>query len=402
MLRAAGNHGPRRTLQMKVTDKYRDYRAALASFVEGRRDFFRLFGGAALMLAPAARALSASQRRADDAEGTPTRGRIDVHHHIIPGFYVTSMKERGVMNVGGVPFPQWSPARMIGSMDSLGVDQAVVSVSAPGVSIGDAGFERESSRALNEYCAELARDYAPRIGAFATVPDPASLDAVEETRHALEALRLDGVCLFSSYGGRYLGDPAFDDYLAFLDARSAIVFVHPTLPIPRLHPDLPFDPPIIEFVFETTRTVASMLYMGVFERYPRIRFIVAHLGGTLPFLAWRLRLFETSTRDSMRRYRENNPHPVQHYLSKLYYDVAVSASPGNLAATRTLAGPERLLFGSDFPFVPPDMLELNMRSLEHTGPDRDAIAYANAAALFPRFAAPYISDSVLTDKKPYA
>jgi predicted TIM-barrel fold metal-dependent hydrolase len=336
-----------------------------ALFGRTRRAF--VAGLLASGLLPRRRAMAAQAAAAPAPEPAAAPRRVDVHHHIVPEFYVRAMTAAGLPTVGGVPYPRWNEERMLGALDSMRIWKAIVSVSSPGVAVPDPGMQRDLARQLNEYSADLARRHAARVGAFATVPLASPEAAIAEVGHALDRLRLAGVCLFSNYEGRYLGDPRLDELLAELDRRRAIVFLHPTLPQRALWPDLPFDPPIVEFVFETTRAITNLVFTGALERFPNIRFIVAHLGGTIPFVAWRLRLFEHSPREEFQAYRRRARRPVAEYLARLYYESAMAASPGNLADVLSFVPAQQLLFGSDFPFAAQSMIDLNTASPAQPG-----------------------------------
>jgi len=302
----------------------------------------------------------------DAVEGKPKK-RIDVHHHIVPRTYVEAMNKAGYGTIGGVPFPKWEPETLERSFDVLGISKAIVSISAPGVAVPDVGAEKEIARHVNEYSAELMRDFGSRVGAFATIPMSSVDSAIAESTYALDTLGLNGVCLFSNHQGVYLGDAALDEYMDYLNQRDAIVFVHPTLPLKELLPPVSLDPPLVEFVFETTRAVSNMLYNGVLERDPRIRFVLAHLGGTMPFISWRMGLFEHSPRQEFVDFRARCPKPVKEYLAGLYYDIGVSCSEGNLRNVLSFIPEEHVLFGSDFPFAAQSFIDLNTRSLMESG-----------------------------------
>ncbi len=113
-------------------------------------------------------------------------------------------------------------------------------------------------------------------------------EAVAEIDHALGALKHQGVCLFASYGEKFLGDPQFDPVLEALNARAAVVFVHPALHPSSRKLDLPWPGFMMEYVFDTTRAAVNLVFGGAIERFPRIRFVLAHAGGLMPYFAWRL------------------------------------------------------------------------------------------------------------------
>ncbi len=188
------------------------------------------------------------------------------------------------------------------------------------------------SRAL-EASAELVAKHPARFGGFAVLPLPDVAGALEELEYALDTVELDGIVLFASQSdGRYLGDPDLDELLAELDRRSAVTFIHPA--IPASLPHVPVDIPVfaMEFTFDTTRAVFNLAYTGALERYPNIRFILSHAGGTVPYLARRFSLLWLTDPELMKR----APKGGMHYLQQLYYDTALSANP------HALRSPERV------------------------------------------------------------
>ena len=256
---------------------------------QSRRSFLQAAGAG--IVAGTAMTGHASRAAETNAVRSATEGasaqRIDIHHHILPDFYVQALKSIGVNDVTGVPFPVWTPESTLGALPKLGVSKAIVSVSAPGVYFGDAGFARDLARRCNEFQAQFARQNPERIGGFASIPLPDVKDAIAETAHALDVLKLDGVCLLTNYDGIYLGDPRLDEYLAYLNQRRAVVLMHPTMAPASKLPDMQLSASILEFVFDTTRAITNLVVTGSLERYPDVRFIVSHLGGTIPMVAWR-------------------------------------------------------------------------------------------------------------------
>jgi predicted TIM-barrel fold metal-dependent hydrolase len=310
--------------------------------------------------------------------------RVDVHHHILPPAYVSALAGIGISGGGGVPFPAWSAEEALAVMDRNGIQAAVTSISTPGVHFGDAAFARDLARRCNEISARLASDHPARFGAFATLPLPDVKGALLELEHALDTLHLDGVVLLASQSdGRYLGDPHFDDLVAELDRREAVVFVHPT--IPKSSEAIPIDVPgfAAEFTFDTSRAVLNLIWSGTAERFRNVRWIFSHAGGTAPFLAWRWNLLNMQP-----TLRERAPQGVMHYLGRFFYDTALSANPHALRSLTELVGPSQLLFGSDYPFAPAPITAASIEGLAHyDGFDasaRHAIERTNALALLPR------------------
>ena len=215
--------------------------------------------------------------------------RIDVHHHILPPNFVSALNSLNIPWTGGPEVPSWSLQQAHDMMGAMGIDAAVASPS-PGVYWGgDTGFAVKLARETNEFVADVVRDDPEHFGGFATIPLPDVDASLEEVEYAYDTLGLDGVVLYTSQGDRYLGDRSYDPFFEELDRRKAIVFIHPTTIPPGADATgltIPFG--VAEFTFDTTRAVMNMLYSGTLERYPSIRYIVSHAGGTIPYLAWRI------------------------------------------------------------------------------------------------------------------
>jgi predicted TIM-barrel fold metal-dependent hydrolase len=309
--------------------------------------------------------------------------KIDVHHHVAPPNYVSTLAARGITETGGRPFPAWSPEEHLSLMDRHGIAMAMMSVSAPGVYFGDRELARELARACNEFLAELVRSHPGRFGAFAVLPLPDVDAALEELAYALDTLGLDGVSLTSSVDRRYMGDPAFSGLFDELNRRGAVVFMHPHTPEENVVPGLDLPSSLIEFVFETTRAVGKLLFSGTLERCPDVRLILPHAGGTVPYIALRLCLGQFWP-----GLQEQVPQGVIAYLNRLYYDTALAAAPYALRSLSELVDVSHILFASDYPFAPELATVATIGGLESyyasRPDDLDAVYQRNARALFPR------------------
>lgn len=307
--------------------------------------------------------------------------RIDVHHHILPPEYISALADLGITSGGGRPLPAWDVQGSLELMDRYAIATAITSISEPGIYFGDRLFARELARRCNEYAAQLIHQYPQRFGAFAILPLPDVDAALLELEYALDTLKLDGVVLLSNVDGRYPGDPMFDELFTELDRRRAIVFLHPTVPAINSELKLDLPPFLVEFVFDTTRAVTNLIYSGTLERCPDIRFILAHAGGTVPYLAYRIASGQIML--------PNAPQGVMTYLKRFYYDTALSANPYVLRSLTELVDASLILFGSDYPFAPEVMTNFTVRGIQtYHGFDeqaRRAIGRESALALFPRF-----------------
>ena len=338
------------------------------------------------MIKTSAAALAMGAMGAGAAMGNTDMSKIDVHQHFLPDVYVTALAKLGIYGAGGVDFPKWTPDGALEMMDGQNIKTGILSISAPGVHFGDDGAAVDLARTCNEYAASLLKQDLDRFGVFAVLPMPLVDASLAEAEFALDQLELDGVVLLSSYSdGTYLGDPKFDALMAALDARSAVAFVHPTVPVSAPGEQLTIPPFATEFVFDTSRAIANLIWTGVAEKYPNIKFIFSHAGGTAPFLAWRWSLLE-----QLPVTKTNFPKGFLHYLQNFYYDTALSGGAQALGALTNLVPSDKILFGSDFPFAPPPVSVAAWAGVSKfdglNAADRDKIASGNAKKIFPRLA----------------
>jgi 6-methylsalicylate decarboxylase len=302
----------------------------------------------------------------------------------------SAAKASGGIRPGGIDLPDWSPSAALKFMDGHGIATGVLSVSTPGAHLGDDAEARKWAREVNEYTADLVRADPGRFGLFATLTLPDVEGAIAEAEYALDTLHADGVVLLASNAGRYLGDPGFAPLLAYLHSRQAIVFVHPgelpAEPVPGI-PSLTAD-----FLLDTTRTAISLILSGAMKKYVGIKFILAHAGGFVPYIAYRILLTLVSQENKARQLLTlaDQKHQVPRLLAPLkrfYYDVALSSTPAALPSLFGIAEPTHVLYGSDFPFAPPVVVGFMASQYERTPMEsatRQAIDRLNAGKLFPR------------------
>jgi 6-methylsalicylate decarboxylase len=311
---------------------------------------------------------------------------IDVHHHILPDFFWRETETNEQSPVGGIAPPPWSKESALAFLDEAGIDVAVTSISSPGVHMGDDARARALARRCNEFSAELVQARRDRFGAFACLPLPDVDGALAELSYALDVLKLDGVILFSNANGIYLGDERFRTLFAELERRQAVVFVHPTLsPDPAMHA-LGLPDSLLDFPADTSRAIAHLHYTNTFARTPRVKYIFSHAGGTIPYLASRFAVV-----DEMNVVPGANERgTAADTFRRLYWDTAVSWRDPVLRLLRSVVGIDRVLFGTDFPYLRRDLAigcraELG-RTEALTDDERGAVLGETALALFPRIA----------------
>ena len=307
-------------------------------------------------------------------------GRIDVHAHVVPPFYVQAVEESGHRASVSAGYPAWTPELALAFMAQHDIGYAVNSISPPGVYFGDHGKAQALARRCNDYLAELMRGYPDKFGAIGILPLPNVDLALREIDYIYNTLKLDGVVLFASYGTSFLGDPVFDPILAALDARDAVVFVHPNSHPSSLSLGMNLPTFLVEFPLATTRVAANLIFSGALERFSRIKFILAHFGGTIPYLAWRLSMAPLIDE----RFKAFTQQRVTQLVRSFYFESAQAAGPAVVAALAEAADPQRLLFGTDWPYCPPSVTAAGDATLAASELTSWGALRANTVRLFPR------------------
>ena len=326
-----------------------------------------LGAGAALSLSPVLAGISV-------VDSSSKRGRIDVHHHMLPPFYMDL--RRAVPDVGKMP--TWSPEKSLDDMEKNGVATAMLSLAVSGVTFdaGEAGHAL--ARKSNDFGARLVADHPTSFGLLAALPLPDPQGSLAEVEYAFDSLHADGIALLSSYGDKWLGDAIYAPVFEELNRRKAVVFVHPNAPncCANLMPHVPAS--TMEFLFDTTRAIESLLLNGTFSKFPNVHFIFSHGGGVMPMLANRMaRLFPKDLAGQI-------PNGLLYELKRQYYDTASASNPTSLGALMSLVPSSQILFGSDFPFLSAGDTASDLMNSGLPETTVQAINRDNAARLFER------------------
>jgi 6-methylsalicylate decarboxylase len=322
----------------------------------------------------------------DVSTQTDQKRIVDVHHHILPPKYVAVARDRLLSfapNFASVL--QWTPSQSLEQMDKFGVQLAMTSLSNPGTWFGNAKEARDLARMSNEYAAQMVRDYPGRFGMLASVSLPDVEGSLAEAAYAFDVLKADGVGLLTSSGDKWPGDPAFAPFFEELNRRKAVVYFHPTSAncCSALMQDIPVPPPAVEYMFDTTRAIVSLLFSGSLAKYRDISFIFSHAGGaTAPIVK---RIIRLATIDKTIAARL--PDGPLAELKRLNFDTATSTDQENLGAILRLVSTDKIVFGSDFPFLPYEATLPGVTRFGFSAEDLTRIERDNALKLFPQVAA---------------
>jgi aminocarboxymuconate-semialdehyde decarboxylase len=321
---------------------------------------------------------------------------VDVHNHFYPPAYLDALRGgdsvvRVTVDADGNPLIHYPGDYNVavaghrdiafrqGVLERDGVDTQVITLTTPGTHVENPERAVRLARLVNDAFARIVTERAPRFSALATLPlnDPAA--SVAELRRAMGELKLPGAMLFSNVNGVALSDRRFWPLYEAADSLEAVLHIHPTSPVGVEAMTDYWLMPLVGFLFDTTLAAASLVFSGVAERFPRIRWVLSHLGGAIPYLAERLdRGFH-----NFKECRVNIGRPPSDYLKGWYYDT-VNFDPAALRLAIGFAGAGHVLAGSDYPHQIgsiPQMLE-SLKKLPIPDGDRAAILGGNATRLY--------------------
>jgi len=327
--------------------------------------------------------------------GSVRAGKINIHHHLTAPAYVKFLTDNKVRD-----FPNRSVAEGLEDMDKAGIATAFTSIIGPGLWFGNVQDTRRLARECNDFAPKLMSDYPGRFGLFASLPLPDIDGSLKEIEYACETLKADGIYLFTNfgqtplYGDKYLGDPMLAPIYEELNRRKAIVYTHPKDNYCCRDVIPGVGSATIEYGTDTTRAIQSLLTSGTAAKYPEVRFIFSHGGGTAPYLIGRLAgAWAPYLRDGG-TLKEGAPPPrataalpkgALFELQKFYYDTASVENQVALAGLRKLVPMSHIFFGTDLPFGNAADRVKNLEASEaFSSQELQAIYRDNAVKLLPR------------------
>lgn len=320
------------------------------------------------------------------------QGVIDVHSHIITSEFVSALEKEGRLMDEGFPLPKYDVAQHLKWMDEAGIETSVLTLAAPQPGLTPSpspkgeGSNYSVIRKCNEEAARIKKEHSGRFLFCAALPLPDVDAAIEEAKYALDVLKADGIKLATNVQGQYLGAPELDTLFAFLNERRAVVILHPHRPEP-VNKQLMAQTPLAmqEYLSETTRAVSNMISRNVLARYPQVKVVVPHCGAYLPLAIPRMK----SLTPVMQKNGMVGEIDYEANLRALYYDLAGTHSPETIRMMLTITSPDHLLYGSDYPYVAPQVLTQSFARMKDylskepdLAPFREMILSRNAQWLF--------------------
>ena len=305
-----------------------------------------------------------------------SQGVIDVHSHIITPEFVSALESEGHLLDEGFPLPKWDAEAQLKWMDEAVIAKSVLTMAAPNPT------SSVVIRETNEAAARMKREHPDRFMFCAALPLPDVDAAIEEARYALDVLGADGIKLATNASGQYLGAPELDILFSFLNERKAVIILHPHRPEPVNRQVMQQTPLAMqEYLSETTRAVSNMISRNVLARYNNVKVVVPHCGAYLPLMVPRMQ----SLTPVMQANKLVGNIDWEANLAALYYDLAGAHSPEVIRMLLTITTPDHLLYGSDYPYVAPQVLTQSLQRMKQyltaepdLAPYKEMILHKNA------------------------
>ena len=308
------------------------------------------------------------------------QGVMDVHSHLITPEFASSLEKEGRLMDEGFPLPKYDVYNHLKWMDEAGVETSVLTLAAPQPT------SAQTVRQTNEAAARIKKEHPERFMFCAALPLPDVSKAIEEAKYALDVLKADGIKLATNVDGQYLGAPELDTLFSVLNERKAVVILHPHRPEPVNKQVMQQTPLAMqEYLSETTRAMSNMISRNVLARYNNIKVVVPHCGAYLPLAIPRMK----SLTPVMQANKMVGEIDYEANLRTLYYDLAGAHSPEVIHMLLTITTPDHLLYGSDYPYVAPQVLTQSLARMKdylskepNLAPFKEMILWKNAKWLF--------------------
>ncbi|MBM4194770.1 MAG: amidohydrolase [Gemmatimonadetes bacterium] len=321
---------------------------------------------------------------------------VDVHNHFYPPAYLDALK-RGESSVtlrydtDGNPEIHYPGdynvlvpghreiAYRQGVLEKEGVDTQVITLTTPGTHVESPAVATRLAQLTNDDFARIVQERSPRFAALATLPlnDPAA--SLRELKRAHEELKLPGAMFFSNVNGVALADERFWPLYEYASSKGLVLHIHPTHPVGVEAMTEYWLMPLVGFLMDTTLAAGHLVFAGVPERFPNIKWVLSHLGGAVPYLVER---FDRGYR-AFADCRKNIRKPPSEYLKTWYYDT-VNFNPKAVELAINFAGADHIMAGSDYPHaigsIP--LMKQTLADIGVSETDRAKILGANAARVY--------------------
>ncbi|KRM11844.1 amidohydrolase family protein [Paucilactobacillus suebicus] len=273
-------------------------------------------------------------------------GKIDFHAHYLSPEYVNYLDHYFNGYGDGVATPKWNVEDHLQLMKDFDIDYSVLSISSPHLSAGSKETTVQLAQDVNGFAADVADAHPTKFGFFASLPLPYVDESIKSIDEAV-SLHAQGFTLPTNVQGTYIGDDSFDAVMAKLNDVNALVTLHPNAPQPMTSAATDVKVPLMEFFFDTTRTVVNMAQHNIFSKYTNITWLIPHAGALLPIIAQRISVGGKFLNDG-----DQEPDDMLEVMGHLYFDTAGMVLPYQLPTLLKMTTADKLVYGSDFPYTP--------------------------------------------------
>ncbi|MFQ5913161.1 MAG: amidohydrolase family protein [Nitrospinota bacterium] len=323
---------------------------------------------------------------------------VDIHTHLYPKTFIPRLQEfsakyeyeitfnreglpiiyRNGMDYGPIVEPAFDPAERIPKLDEAGIDMQLLTIGFPAADLLRPEDGVPLAREINDELADICRRHPDRFSAMATAYMKEPEEAPKELERAVRELGLKGLFTFTNIDGIPASDRRFRPVLAKAAELDVPVIFHPMVGAKHELLKGHHFGALIGFMFEITLHYSTLIYQGIYEEFPNLKLVATHLGGALPFLAERI-----SWGYNYPDTEHNIPKNPHEYYKLMYFDTTSFYTPA-LDCTHVLAGPDRMLLGSDFPFRIGDLGRAvrSIREWDRPENEKKRVLGENAARLF--------------------
>ncbi len=321
--------------------------------------------------------------------------KIDCQTHVMPDPYIDvftrnpqspQMVREGsdfvVTLVNGRPTARSNTSsyridKKLKDMDDAGIDISILSPNIPGPCMLAPELALEGAQTINNYIAEVIQQHPDRFAGIATLPWQNVNEAIQEMDRAQDALGFCAAMLFSNIGGRPVDDPEFEPVYAHAESKGFPLVIHPTFPAWGAHIKEYTMIPMVGFQIDSSLALLRLILGGMIERHPGLKIVMPHAGGILPYMIGRID-YQTEV---MGRKSGHISRPPSEYLKEIYLDTC-SPSAQALQFACEYSGPQRIVLGTDHPWVEPKLFIHLIQGLNISEEEKSMIFSKNAAELF--------------------
>ncbi len=327
--------------------------------------------------------------------------KIDVHNHFYPTRFLKQIEKTGSTVGISVEKDEWERQiivqygnrivtitppmvdinQRLEDMEKSGIDMQILSLSAPSVDIFPAKLGESIAQIVNDEFAQICQDYPKHFMAFATLPYKDPDKTIKELKRCIDELNFVGACIGTNINGMELDDKALYPFYEAMSNYDLPIHIHPRAPRDRdTYKDYRLGP-MIGFEMEICVAVVRLIMGGVMDKFPKLKFIVSHLGGAIPFLIERIQ----NCYEAYPECQENLSGPARNYIKRFYYDTVSFFEPALMCAYSSL-GSKQLVLGSDYPHVIGDIQEAvnSIKRLSIPEPEKEMIYSRNILSLIHR------------------